>query len=129
MIEGLFNREVYQMAQVLMDRSMLRHEAIASNIANVETPGYKRIDLDRSFETELQARMQEGDTEGMRALPKRLAVDPLAVTSRPDGNNVQIESEMLAMNRNALEYEFLSKYMSKSFGRIKSAISGSVNNL
>jgi flagellar basal-body rod protein FlgB len=65
----------------------------------------------------------------MRGLQQRLAEDPLAVTSRPDGNNVQIESEMLAMNRNALEYEFLSKYMSKSFGRIKTAISGSVNNM
>lgn len=128
MIEALYDREVYQMAQVLMDKSLLKHQAIASNLANVETPGYKRIDLDKSFETNLQAMLRSGDVKGLQQFEHRLEVDTETAAVRPDGNNVQVESEMLAMSRNSLEYEFLARYMSKSFGRIKSAISGNVSN-
>lgn len=128
MIEALYNREVYQMAQTLMDKSLLKHQAIASNLANVETPGYKRIDLDKSFEAELQTMLRSGDIQGLQDFKHRLEVDTETAAVRPDGNNVQIENEMLAMNRNSLEYEFLTRYMSKSFGRIKSAITGNVSN-
>ena len=124
MIEALYDREVYQMAQVLMDRSLLKHQAVASNIANIETPGYKRVDFDSRFEAQLQNMLKSGDIEGLSNFEHKLSVDTQTPSVRPDGNNVQLEDEMLAMNRNALEYEFLSKYMSKSFGRIKTAITG-----
>jgi flagellar basal-body rod protein FlgB len=45
MIEALFNQPDYLAAKKTLDAVALRHEAIASNIANVETPGYRRIDL------------------------------------------------------------------------------------
>jgi len=128
MIEALYDREVYKMAQVLMDKSVLKHQAIASNIANIETPGYKRVDLDKGFETQLKEMMESGDTDGLSSFQHRLSVDTETPAVRPDGNNVQLENEMLAMNRNALEYEYLTKYMSKSFGMIKTAISGNVGN-
>ena len=124
MIEGLFDREAYQMAQVLMDKSLMKHQAIASNIANIETPGYKRVDLDPAFEKKLHEAMKNGDTKALAKFEHRLTVDTNTPSVRPDGNNVKLENEMLAMNRNALEYEFLSKYMGKSFGKIKSAITG-----
>jgi len=124
MIEGLFDRENYQMAKVMMDNSLLKHQAIASNIANVETPGYKRVDLDPTFEGRLQDLMKSGDTQALQDFNHRLAVDSDTPAVRPDGNNVKMENELLAMNRNALEYEFLTKYMSKSFGRISTAITG-----
>lgn len=112
------------MAQVLMDRSLLKHQAVASNIANIETPGYKRVDFDSRFEAQLRSMLKSGDIEGLSNFEHKLSVDTQTPSVRPDGNNVQLEDEMLAMNRNALEYEFLSKYMSKSFGRIKTAITG-----
>jgi flagellar basal-body rod protein FlgB len=45
MIEALFNQPNYVGAKKLMEATMLRHEAIASNIANLEQPKYKRVDL------------------------------------------------------------------------------------
>jgi len=124
MIEGLFDRENYQMAQVMMDKNLLKHQAIASNIANVETPGYKRIDLDPAFESRLSNIMKSGNTQAMQDFQHQLAVDHESPSIRPDGNNVKMETELLAMNRNALEYEFMTKYIGKSFGRIRSAITG-----
>ena len=128
MIEALYDREAYQMAQVLMDKSLLKHQAVAANIANIETPGYKRIDLDKTFEGQLQEMLQSGDVRGLSSFEHKLSTDTDTPAVRPDGNNVQLENEMLSMNRNALEYEFLTKYMSKSFSKIKTAISGTVSN-
>ena len=128
MIEALYDREAYQMAQVLMDKSVLKHQAIAANIANIETPGYKRVDLDKTFEAQLQGMLKSGDTEALGQFQHKLTIDTESPSVRPDGNNVQLEDEMLSMNRNALEYEFLTKYMSKSFGRINTAITGNVSN-
>ncbi len=127
MIEALYDREAYQMAQVLMDKGVLKHQAIASNIANIETPGYKRVELDKSFEHQLQGMLKSGDTKGLSSFEHKLSVDKDSPATRPDGNNVQLENEMLSMNRNALEYEFLTKYMSRSFGKINTAISGRVS--
>jgi flagellar basal-body rod protein FlgB len=124
MIEGLYNRENYQMAKVLMDASMLRHQIAASNIANVETPGYKRVQMDPQFDAQLRSAMESGNTESLQELKPSVSIDDNTPAVRADGNNVQIADEMLAMNRNALEYEFLSKYMSKSFGKITTAITG-----
>ena len=45
MIEALFNQPNYQATKKLLDVSVLRHEALASNLANLETPNYKRIDV------------------------------------------------------------------------------------
>jgi len=45
MIDALFADSYYTAAKKMLDVTALRHEAIASNLANVETPGYKRLDV------------------------------------------------------------------------------------
>ena len=45
MIDPIFQTDNYQLARKLLDASVLRHEAIASNIANVETAGFRRLDI------------------------------------------------------------------------------------
>ena len=54
MIDGLFNQTNYVAAKKMLDLTALRHEAIASNLAHVETPRYKRLDVSSSFANELQ---------------------------------------------------------------------------
>ena len=60
MIEALFSNQNYAAAKQLLDVANLRSTALASNIANVETPGYKRVDLPASFSAEFAARMKSG---------------------------------------------------------------------
>jgi flagellar basal-body rod protein FlgB len=127
MIEGLYQTEPRQIAAALLDRGMLKHQAFASNIANVETPGYKRVDLNPRFEGKLNEILNSGDLSQLKSFSHGLVEDTKSAAVRPDGNNVKIESELLAMNRNAMEYEFLSKYMAKSLGRMRMAITGSVS--
>jgi flagellar basal-body rod protein FlgB len=54
MIEALFSDSNYLAAKRMLDVTVLRHEAIASNLANVETPNYKRLDVSPSFALETQ---------------------------------------------------------------------------
>lgn len=126
MIDPVFQSENYQLARQLLDASALRQEAIASNIANLETPGYRRLDVSTDFAEQLKARSQAGELArgGAAHLQPTLVQDPFARSIRPDGNSVEIEKELLAMNRNAVEYEFLTQVVSGNIKQLKMAITG-----
>ena len=81
MIEALFNQPNYLAANKALDAVVLRENAIANNIANLETPGYKRVDLAPSFETELERAAASRDPQQINALQPTLAVDTTAVAS------------------------------------------------
>jgi flagellar basal-body rod protein FlgB len=128
MTDPIFQSDnTYALATKLMDLSALRQEAIGSNIANAETPGYKRIDVAPDFASQLKAQMASGaPVSSLDSLQPSLAVDNQARTVRPDGNTVDIEHELLAMNKNSVEYGFLSDIVSGSIKQLKMAISGNV---
>lgn len=54
MIDQILERENYVLAKKLLDVSHARHQALAGNLANAETPGYKRSDTKADFAQELQ---------------------------------------------------------------------------
>ena len=125
MIDPIFHSDNYQLARKLLDAAALRSEAIASNIANAETPGYRRLDVSADFAEQLKARTQAGELAGdSDTLRPSLVQDPYARTVRPDGNSVDIENELLAMNKNSVEYEFLTDVVSGNIKQLKMAISG-----
>ncbi len=124
-METLFNTENYTLAKTLLDAAELRHQALASNLANAETPGYQRVDLAVDFERQLQRAVGKGQgAEALSQLKPSVERDPSAAAVRPDGNNVSIENELLQINRNTMEYEYLSKYVSDSLKGLKRAITG-----
>jgi flagellar basal-body rod protein FlgB len=128
MIDPVFQSDTtYALARKLLDASALRQEAIASNIANAETPGYRRIDVATDFANQLKAQMSSGlSPTSLVSIEPSLAEDPKARTVRPDGNTVDIEHELLAMNKNAVEYGFLTEVVSGNIKQLKMAISGNV---
>jgi flagellar basal-body rod protein FlgB len=124
-MESVFGSENYALAKTLLDATELRHRALASNLANAETPGYKRVDLSKDFAAQLDSALRSGG--GARAIGQvaaSLERDSEAKAVRPDGNNVAMESEMLQLNRNAMEYEFLTRYVSSNLSGLKRAITG-----
>ena len=125
MIDPIFHGDNYLLAQKLLDASVLRQQAIASNVANAETPGYRRLDVSADFAEQLKARTQAGELAGdSDTLRPSLVQDPYARTVRPDGNSVDIENELLAMNKNSVEYEFLTDVVSGNIKQLKMAITG-----
>lgn len=125
MIDPLFQTTNYQLARKLLDVAALRQDAIATNVANAETPGFRRLDIAPDFATQLRSRMESGDfAQCANTLVPHLAEDQAARSIRPDGNTVEIEHELLAMNRNAVEHQFLSDIVSSNLKQLKMAITG-----
>ncbi len=124
MIDALFSQPNYLAAKKMLDATVVRHEAIASNIANLETPGYKRIDLAPSFSTELQRACAGGSAEQIAAVQPALAVDASAVATSRDGNTVSLENELTQLNQNALEHSLQTQLVTRSLVQLRMAITG-----
>ena len=124
MVDPIFHSANYQAARKMLDAAALRQEAIAANIANAETPGYRRLDVNFDFAEQLRSSLRTGELDRTMELKPKLVEDTHARTVRPDGNTVEIEHELLAMNRNAAEYEFLTEIASSHIKQLKLAISG-----
>ena len=125
MIEPVSTSDTYQLARKLLDASVVRQEAIASNIANADTPGYRRVDLAPDFTSRLRSCMEAGKPSEASALEPKLAEDFTARSVRPDGNTIELERELLEMNRNTVEYNYLSEIVSRDIKQLNLAINGS----
>ena len=127
MIEKLFNNDNYAMSKALLDVSAARHEALASNIANVETPGYKRVDVSQTFVQHLQKLFKSGDKTdklNLTGVQTPVEADTTARSTRADGNNVELDTELLNMGSNEMQYEVMTDFVSQNLSRLKTAITG-----
>jgi flagellar basal-body rod protein FlgB len=124
MIDALFCQPNYLAAKRMLDITALRQEAISSNLANLETPGYKRLDVDPGFEAELARALQAGDISAIQQARPSLAADPAAVSGRRDGNTVQLEQELMALSQNSVAHAVQTQLITGSLGKLRVAISG-----
>lgn len=124
MIEALFNGQSYQVAREMMDATVLRQQAIAANIANAETPGYKRVDVAPDFAAQLNSALQRGGSRELSNVQARLIEDSAAKAVRPDGNTVEIEKELMLLGRNSTEFNFLAQVVSTDMRNLRMAITG-----
>ena len=125
MIDPIFQTDNYQLARKLLDVSALRHQAIATNIANAETPGFRRLDIQADFAAQLKARVAAGDfAQSAHTLQPRVTEDPTARSVRPDGNSIELERELVAMDRTLIEHDFLSQIITSNLKQLRMAITG-----
>lgn len=117
-----------------LDATWLRNEVIAQNIANVDTPGYKKSSV--AFEEHLDNAMDKsqfrGNTTDSRHIPiGKSNVDKVKIkvtrnyenlSTRLDGNNVDIETEMAEQAKNDIRYNTLVQSINKEYTRLKSVI-------
>jgi len=83
--------------------SALRQQVLANNLANAETPGFQRSDVD--FHSTLAHAMKTGDPNAIESTSFSPQVDNQ--TLRADGNGVDIDVESANMAKNGLEYDAL----------------------
>ena len=124
MIEALFNQPNYLTAKKTLDAVALRSEAIANNLNNLETPGYKRVDLAPDFEKELSRATLSNNSEQIASLKPTLAVDASSVPSSKDGNSVHLEDELMKMNQNAMTHALETQLVSGTLAKMRLAITG-----
>ena len=108
----------------MLDATVLRHEAIASNLANVETPNYKRVDVAADFSMELKQALSSQDVNRMTSMQPKLAVDTTAVAANRDGNSVELENELMQLNQNTLAHGLETRLISGTLLKMRLAITG-----
>jgi flagellar basal-body rod protein FlgB len=99
---SLFDNTQLALERAISGASM-RHEILANNLANAETPGFQRSDVD--FHTTLAQAMKSGDASRIESTSFQAQRDNQ--TLRADGNGVDVDTESAAMAKNGLEYEAL----------------------
>lgn len=124
MIDGIFASQNYQAAQSLLDVAAERHKVMAGNLANADTPGYQRLDIDASFESALSAQIASGQVEALQPSDIIVSAEKGLQATSPDGNNVSSDRELMLINENALRYEMLGQFVSSSLRQLEVAITG-----
>jgi flagellar basal-body rod protein FlgB len=136
MINPLFDKNKNNLVlQAALDGYTARHRAIVNNIANVDTPGYQRIEV--SFEDSLRKASKSlmssvseetGENEGMSSV-ERMSISPRVSidTSQPlraDGSNVSIDREMAELSKNSGKISALTEILIRNYRDLKTAIKG-----
>lgn len=128
----MINSNIYDYMDVLnkaADASALRHKTISNNIANIDTPGYKRQDVDfgsvlqseigKTKYTSLDEKIKDVSLSNLNVSPYR---DSTSYSYRLDGNNVDVDTENVELAANQIQYKGLVDSMTQEFNRIKQAM-------
>jgi flagellar basal-body rod protein FlgB len=109
--------------QAAISGASARQNALAANISNADTPGYRRVDVD--FHSALNAAMGSSDPgsalSGAAFTPQ---VDRSAGATRADGNTVDIDSESAKLAANALDQQAAVQVAQARIHILESAIGG-----
>ena len=99
----------------------LRQQAISNNVANLQTPGYRRLGV--KFEQLLAKAMESGDA-GKIDLDeiKASLYQPKNTALNPNGNDVNLEVEVGDMVKNSIRYRAFIKLLNKTYAQIDEAI-------
>lgn len=139
MIDRLFDSTSMSVITNALGAARLQHEVTAHNLANVDTPGYKRSEVlfsdrlaaalkaqdgvrDQIAGTVTNARhIQIGDAPRLEDVQPGLVVR--AETSlRPDGNNVDLDAEMVKLSENTVLYQSLAQIVRMQLAQLRTAI-------
>jgi len=133
--EILGNKTSLQVTLKSLDAAMLRSRVIANNIANITTPGFKRVEV--SFEDELRKALDKSKLKGSRTDFKHIELGRSDISNviakackpadpaLPSGvNNVDIDMEMSKLAENQLMYTMGLKFVKGAYEKLNSAIKG-----
>jgi flagellar basal-body rod protein FlgB len=131
----LFNTETRMLVYKALDANAMRGRAIAQNIANVQTPGYQRVEV--NFEEQVQAAMKKQVTgtktdENHMDISRKASIKKIEAysfrskdpTNPGEVNNVDIDIENAKMAENQIDQSYNMQFA--SFSKLNSAIKGQV---
>ena len=101
-----------------MDLAAAQLKTTATNMANIDTPGFRTVGFD--FEAEMRQALRGASPDGTSVTPKLQQVDGLL--ARPDGNNVSMDREGLAMAEAQLKFRTGVELAKREYARVLDAI-------
>lgn len=131
---NILNSGHFRLLERTLDAAALRQKVTANNIANVDTPFYKRADV--QFEELLQSEMNAKSIVGKRTHPKHIPIGAAATPMEPkivedrssamnnNQNNVDIDSEMSLLAKNQIRYNVVTSQVNHDIRNLRLAIEG-----
>lgn len=120
MLDKVGNKNFALLAR-MMDLQSANHKVISQNIANVNTPHYRRRVF--KFDSALREAMKEGNATAYRNV-EGWVDKPNVTPVRNNGNNVDIDLEMYMLNENSASYRTMGEIYRKKSAMVKSVIRG-----
>lgn len=111
-MDKLIKPDAIALYEKMLDFAALRHKVIANNIANVNTPGFRRSDVE--FAEELGRALQDRGLGGVSGLQFKLT-QPNETPIRNDDNNVSVDKEMASLAENAIMYQVYAQLLTRRF--------------
>ena len=127
------NNDYLSAMKTALDAYSMRNESISSNLANVNTPNYKRKYV--KFEEYLTASYDKQNLKGATTntrhieIPSSIRTAPFiatdnSVSTREDGNNVNLDTEEVDSVKNYINYSMVADQISSYFKTVISGITG-----
>lgn len=124
----MFFGNTIAMSQKSLDYLWKKQEVTSANIANVDTPGYKRkeVSFEETFRKKLLQAEQSKDADSVRRAINESSymVYDTSSSARADGNNVSQDVEGVELARATLQYQYLIQSVNADITRYRSAIKG-----
>jgi flagellar basal-body rod protein FlgB len=115
---------MFAVIQDLLSWASKRQQALASNVANLDTPGYRAKDF--TFESELASSLRLASTSDKHIAPVQeistARVIDVGSAEKANGNNVDIERELTEITKNGVQYLTLVQYLNQKIRTLRSAI-------
>ena len=105
-----------------LDVDVARHKLITSNLANIDTPGYRTRDLDFRAELARAGAQVAGNEDGSLSSYTPVARPVRGLLERPDGNNVSVERESLLLAETQMKFNLGVQLLRGEFHEISAAI-------
>ena len=127
----LFESKTLNAMESYMGRLAERHQVVASNLANIDTPGYKTKDM--SFHATMDELLAPQSTGRLRATNERhiegesfglqeRVFEPKGLIERADKNNVDIDREMMKQSETALGYSMMTQMVRGKYHKLMTSI-------
>ena len=111
--------EIFDYLNAGIKSESLRQKAIANNVANLQTPGYRRVDV--KFQDILAKAMESSDSMDINEIEAEI-YEPNATPVKSNGNDVNLEFEVGQMVKNNLRHKALTRLLAKKYQQIDLAI-------
>ena len=112
----LLESETSVLCEKMLDFTARRSKVLAHNVANMNTPGFRRSDV--KFSDDLERVLRDKGIEGVRNLGFRIVKEE-NTPIRNDGNDAPIEKEMAMQAENAIQYQIYAQLLSRRFRSIR----------
>ncbi|GAW92913.1 flagellar basal body rod protein FlgB [Calderihabitans maritimus] len=129
----MFNQRAFQVLEKALEAASLRQQAISHNLANVNTPGFKKAyvtfeeDLKRALGMQKKIELEQTHPRHLPMPVSLRQVEPQvqrdhSTSLRNDGNNVDIDEEMAKLAMNTINYNAAVQLLNARLGMLRYAI-------